>query len=367
MIKVDNFLKILNKNSINFYTGVPDSCLKNFTKELDKLDKNKHIIAVNEGSAVSLGIGYYLSTKKIPCIYMQNSGLTNAFNPIISLAHQKVYRIPMCLIIGWRGAPNEKDEPQHKVKGKITRELLRLLNIKYLELKTETDYRKLSKILRFCLKEKKIVAILIRKQILISKKKNPSIKRSGKLIQKEKFYFYLLKLINKNSAIISSTGYTSRELIFIRSKYNLKKGKDFYLVGGMGHTASVAGAYSIFKNRQTICLDGDGSLLMHMGSIKTVADNTGKNFKYILLNNNSHESVGGQTTNANSVDFKKLSISLGFKKYLKINSNIKLKENLKSILNSRGPVFAEVKIGSSIKEKLPRPKNLFSIKDEFIS
>ena len=131
MIKVDTLIDLLKKNKSNFYTGVPDSVLKELSSSLKKMSKKNHIIATNEGAAVSIGIGHYLSTKKIPVIYMQNSGLSNALNPLISIAHHKVYSIPLILIVGWRGSPRVKDEPQHNVKGKITEQILKLLNIKY--------------------------------------------------------------------------------------------------------------------------------------------------------------------------------------------------------------------------------------------
>ena len=126
MIFAEELIKSIFKKKINFFTGVPDSILKPLSEILQKKNKKNHIIATNEGSAISLGIGYYLSTKKIPCIYLQNSGLGNAINPLISVAHRKVYSIPMILLIGWRGSPNVKDEPQHKVKGAITKKLLKL-------------------------------------------------------------------------------------------------------------------------------------------------------------------------------------------------------------------------------------------------
>ena len=87
MIFINELVKCLQDNKINFFTGVPDSCLKVLTSFLEKYKKKKHIIAVNEGGAVSIGIGHYLSTKNIPCIYMQNSGLSNALNPLISIAN----------------------------------------------------------------------------------------------------------------------------------------------------------------------------------------------------------------------------------------------------------------------------------------
>jgi len=148
MIFVQDLLNTLKKNKINFYTGVPDSVLKKLSNHFNKLDKTKHIIAANEGSAVSIGIGYYLSTKKIACVYLQNSGLGNAINPLISIAHRKVYSVPVMLMIGWRGSPQKKDEPQHMVKGKITTKLLKLLDINYCVLKEKKDLIKLNKLIK---------------------------------------------------------------------------------------------------------------------------------------------------------------------------------------------------------------------------
>ena len=131
MVKINSLISILKKNNSDFFTGVPDSVLKELSYYLQSNKKIKHIIAVNEGAAVSIGIGYYLSSNKIPIIYMQNSGLSNALNPLISIAHKKVYSVPLILVIGWRGSPQIKDEPQHNVKGQITEQILKLLNIKY--------------------------------------------------------------------------------------------------------------------------------------------------------------------------------------------------------------------------------------------
>ena len=139
MIKVTTLINLLKKNDIDFFTGVPDSVLKELSSLLQSKNKKKHIIATSEGSAVSIGIGHYLATKKLPAVYMQNSGLSNALNPLISIAHEKVYSIPLILIIGWRGSPLVKDEPQHNVKGKITEQILKLLNIKYTILRSASD------------------------------------------------------------------------------------------------------------------------------------------------------------------------------------------------------------------------------------
>ena len=365
MIKVKSLINTLKKNKSDFFTGVPDSVLKELSFELQNKTKKNHIIASNEGSAISIGIGHYLSTKKIPTIYMQNSGLSNALNPLISIAHPKVYSIPLILIIGWRGSPRIKDEPQHNVKGKITENLLKLLNIKYTIVRNDKDLKKFDKQIKDAKKNNSIVACLIEQGTL--EKNNKKIKQKDYFkLDKETFFKTLLEITDNKSKIISSTGYNSREIMHIRQKYQLRKSQDFYMVGGMGHTASVALGYSLTTKKKTICIDGDGSLLMHLGSIKTAGTFASKNFKYVLLNNNTHDSVGGQSTYANQINFEKLSNSLGFKKYYSIKDNQNLKKTLKQFLSGNGLNFLEVKVTNSKIKNLPRPKNLIKIKNQFM-
>ena len=365
MIKIKSLINLLKKNGNNFFTGVPDSVLKELSIYLQSKSKKEHIIASNEGSAVSIGIGHYLSTKKIPCIYLQNSGLSNALNPLISIADKKVYSIPLILIIGWRGSPKIKDEPQHNVKGKITLDILKLLNIKHTIIRNNKDLVKFDKLIKNAKKNKNIVACLL-EQGTLEKSKKISKKKDFYRLNKEFFLKSFLETVSNNTRIISSTGYNSRELIYLRNKYDLNNSKDFYMVGGMGHTSSVALGFSISTNKKTICIDGDGSFLMHLGSIKTAGTFANKKFKYILLNNNSHDSVGGQNTYTDKIDFKKLSNSLGFKKFYCIQNNKNLKINIKNFLNEKDLSFLEVKISNSKIKNLPRPENLIKIKNLFM-
>ena len=365
MIEVNSLINLLKKNKTDFFTGVPDSVLKELSYYLQNKSKKNHVIASNEGSAISLGIGHYLSTKKVPCIYMQNSGLSNALNPLISIAHEKVYSIPLILVIGWRGSPNIKDEPQHNVKGQITQSILRLLNIKYTIIRSDTDLKKFEKQIKVGKKKSSIVACLIEQgtfeKIERKKKKNDFYK-----LDKTLFLKTLLETLEKDTKVISSTGYNSRELIYLRDKYKIKDSRDFYMVGGMGHTVSVALGYSLSSKKKTLCIDGDGSLLMHLGSIKTAGSFADKNFKYILLNNNSHDSVGGQNTYANDIDFKNLSKSLGFKRFYCITNDKNLKKNIKIFLKDDSLSFLEVKVSNNKIKKLPRPTDLIKIKKLFM-
>ena len=365
MIKVSTLINLLKKNESTFFTGVPDSVLKEFSSSLQNKNKKKHIIATNEGSAGALGIGHYLSTGKVPTIYMQNSGLSNALNPLISIAHKKVYSIPLILIIGWRGSPRIKDEPQHNVKGKITQKILKLLNIKYTILRSDSDLKKFNTQIKLAKKNKSVVACLI-EQGTLEKHKKVKTKKNLYKLNKEIFLKSLLQNLKNKTKIISSTGYNSREIMYLREKYHINNGKDFYMVGGMGHASSVALGYSLSSKNQTICVDGDGSFLMHLGSIKTAGTFANKNFKYILLNNNTHDSVGDQSTYANNIDFEKLSKSLGFKKFYLIKNKNDLVKNIKKFLSDNNLSFLEVKVENNKIKKLPRPKDLIEIKNKFL-
>ena len=124
---------------------------------------------------------------------------------------------------------------------------------------------------------------------------------------------------------------------------------------------------SLRSKKQIICLDGDGSLLMHLGSMFTAGHNDKIRLKHILLNNNSHESVGGQVTNANKINFKNLSKSLGYKYFYKIKKDSEIKPILSSFLKKKDCSFLEVKINTNLDLKLPRPKNLIKIKNTFLN
>ena len=272
----------------------------------------------------------------------------------------------MLLIIGWRGSPNSKDEPQHMVKGQITRNILKLLGIKYIKLKNEKDLKKLSKLIIYSKNKSVPVACLVENKTFNSVKNKKSLKNKN-TISRSKFIDSFLKCIPKNSKIVATTGYTSRELFHIRNKFNIKNSNDFYMVGGMGHASILSLGYSLNYKNQVFCLDGDGSLLMHMGALRTIGKFANKNFKHIIFNNNAHESVGGQRTSADTIDFRKLVKSIGYKRYFLIKDE---KGNIKTInnfINLPGPSFLEVKTKIESIKNIGRPKNLIKIKNDFKS
>lgn len=364
MINSQKLLKNIIKNDINFFCGVPDSILKFFSQEIASNNRVKNIITPNEGSSIALAAGYYLSKKKLACVYMQNSGLGNAINPLASIVHKKVYSIPMIILIGWRGAKGEKDEPQHVVKGTITKKILSLLGIKFIEVNSE-NFSKMNKLIKYSKTNSQPVAFLFKNNIFEKKNINIKIKKDN-CVKRNLVINKLLNLIKNDTKLVSTTGFTSRELFQLRNNSKKKnKGKDFYMVGGMGHASMVTLGVSLNTKKKVICLDGDGSFFMHLGALNTVGFFGKKNFKHILFNNYSHESVGGQPTYSENVNIKNLVLSMGYKYYKKINKKNDIDKELRRFLNLPGSSFLEVKTSIGSFKNLTRPKNLIKIKDDF--
>ena len=139
------------------------------------------------------------------------------------------------------------------------------------------------------------------------------------------------------------------------------------MVGGMGHSSSVTLGYALGSNKKIFCLDGDGSLLMHLGAMRTIGVTNKSGFKHILLNNNSHESVGAQPTYADGINFKNLSKSLGYKNYFQITKRQEIEKKIKKFISVNGPSLLEVKIQNRSLKNLGRPKNLVKVKNKFMN
>ena len=359
MIDPKDFLKFLNKNKINFYCGVPDSCVASLVRVM-----KKNYILANEGTAISFAGGYYLSTKKLPLVFFQNSGLGNATDPLTNLLSSDVYRIPLILLIGWRGYPNTKDEPQHMIQGRSLIKTLNSFDIRFCELKSKKSYSKIGNLIKFAKKKSKTVAILVNNKTFINNYNSNKDYNNYKILRSDVLN-ELLKISSKKDRIFSSVGYNSRELYQLSLEKKISR-KIIYLVGGMGHTAAIALGSNLFnKNtRNTICIDGDGSFIMHLGSLLNASNFSKKNFKYLVLNNDSHESIGSIDLNF-KIDYEKFAKSIGFKKFICSKNKKEVKNNLKKFIKYKGSVFHTVYIKNSSFKNLMRVKEFEKIKKNF--
>ena len=360
MLEVSWLFRELQARQVSFFTGVPDSLLKEFCLYMsEEVRPQHHIIAANEGNAIALATGYYLATRKYGLVYMQNSGLGNAVNPLTSLTDPAVYKIPLLLMIGWRGEPGVHDEPQHVKQGEITLDLLNVLGIPYIILPADQEAAmdaldKLAKILQ---QEGRPCALVVRK--------GSFAKYIGKAVQagldegmsREDAIREIAKSLQDSDIVVSTTGMISRELFEFRAATNnIDLGQDFLTVGSMGHASQIALGIALQKpNRIVYCLDGDGAFIMHMGGSAVIGTQSPTNFRHIVLNNGAHDSVGGQPTAALSIDIPTIARSCKYKAARRVGKFVELVDALEWIKNVEGPVLLEILVNKGSRPNLGRP------------
>lgn len=355
-MKVEKLLEIIGSD---FYSGVPDSQLKalcNCLMNKYGIDPKHHIIAANEGNSTALAAGYHLSTGKVPVVYMQNSGEGNIINPVASLLNDKVYAIPVVFIIGWRGEPGVHDEPQHIYQGEVTVKLLDDMGIQSFIIGKETTDEEVAKAMdgfKLLLNQGKNVAFVVRKGGL-SYDGNIVYKNNNSMLRED----IIRHIVNVSGEdpIVSTTGKASRELFEIREANHQSHKYDFLTVGSMGHSSSIALGVAINKPEKKIwCIDGDGAVLMHMGSMAVIGANAPKNLVHIVINNSAHETVGGQPTVADKIDLVAIAKACGYKNAVSVDSFEVLDNTLQFAKTSSDLCFIEVKCSIGARDNLGRP------------
>lgn len=352
MVDTKGFYQALVSRGMDLFAGVPDSLLANFCAYVtETAPEGRHIITANEGSAVGMACGYHLSTGKYGVVYMQNSGQGNAINPLLSLADDDVYGIPMLLVIGWRGEPGFHDEPQHVKQGKVTLTLLDTMGIPYRIL--EDDYApQLDELATLMQAESRPVALVVRKDTFSPYKLTSP--EAALPLSREQALALILSRLSSEDMVVSTTGKTSREVFELREQQGQGHDNDFLTVGGMGHTSSIAFGMALGTEKNVYCIDGDGSLLMHMGALGPIMQQAPQNFKYILNNNGAHESVGGQPTVAFAIDVEKLLYGLGFDSVITAETEAELLAGMEA-LSAQGKTALILRTRQGSRSDLGRP------------
>ena len=348
MFSPKQFIDGLGASGVDYFVGVPDSLLKDVLSYIEEcVPRERHIIAANEGNAIGIATGYHLATGKLACVYLQNSGLGNAVNPLTSLADPEVYSVPMLLVIGWRGEPGVADEPQHIKQGRITPALLDILEIPHTD-----DVSKVGEMVERAKKESRPVALVVHAGAFEAYKgKAPS---SALPCTREAAIEEIVASLEPNAIVVSTTGKISRELYEVRARRN-EPMRDFLTVGSMGHANQIALGIAVQKpDRPVYCLDGDGATLMHLGGLATVGWIAPKNLKHIVLNNLAHESVGGQPSAAAVINLPAAALALGYASA----ASVDLKEAIAPAIKAmgEGPALLEVKVNLESRKDLVRPK-----------
>lgn len=358
MIDSSKLYKAFLDQEVTFFSGVPDSLLKNFCGYIfTNSEPHQHVVAANEGGAVALASGFHLATGKVGLVYLQNSGLGNAINPLVSLADKSVYSIPIILFIGWRGAPGKKDEPQHIAQGEITLSLLDTLSISY-EILPEDEEEAITLVERVCSEAKKDnspKAIVVRDGLFKDNEEKVVVKNEYSLTREEALKI-IISTLDDDAVVVSSTGKLSRELFELRENLGDGHKYDFLTVGSMGHASQIALGIAIQKpKRKVYCLDGDGAAIMHLGSLAIIGKENPNNFHHIIFNNGVHESVGGQPTAGFSINFEGIANSCNYKHTMCVATEEDLLKAMETVNNSKDLTFLEVRVNVGSRNDLTRP------------
>lgn len=354
---------------IEFFTGVPDSCFRPWINYLVEKHPRDHLIATNEGEALSIAAGYSLATGKTAGVYLQNSGLGNLINPLTSIIDPLVYGIPVLLLISWRAKPGHPDEPQHRRMGENMPAILDTLGVPFAIFDKDRLGDILSHDFNAARNNGQSFALLMRKDDIDDYPDQPNELQSdeaGNELTRWDALVAITEFFGRNAVYFSTTGKTSRELYLLRDETGEDHSLDFLNVGGMGYVSSLAVGFSLHSRKRVVVFDGDGSVLMHMGTLATIGHYVPTNLVHFILDNNSHDSVGGSKTVSDTVNFELLGRAIGYKRTSRVKSKSALQEELGTLQTHEGPALISVKIKKGSREDLPRPsispverKNLF--------
>ena len=365
MISAYDFLSQCKDFGFQFFTGTPCSYLKPFINFVIESPNFEFIDATNEGDAVAIAAGATLAGKK-SVVMFQNSGLGNAINPLSSLTD--TFKIPMLLIVTHRGEPGgPPDEPQHELMGQITIPMLETLKLGWDFFPNQPDLIRpaLLKAAAFMEKEKRpFVFIMKKNDVSPYPLKEDQPKRNSvfnishqdnflKPINERYSRTQALKIIQsmemEKTVLIATTGKTGRELFEMEDRPN-----QFYMVGSMGCALPLGLGISLARpDLKVVVIDGDGALLMRTGSMGSVGYFRPKNLIHILLDNEVHDSTGGQKTASPNISFGALAKGFNYKNVFTTDCIFQFENYLRDL--NEGPTFLHLKIKKGSPFELGRP------------
>lgn len=364
MIPAAAFIEHLRGLGYSQYAGVPCSFLKPFINYVISDPSLNYLGAASEGEAVGITMGAYLAGRKTVTM-CQNSGLGNMVNPLTSLNYP--FRVPTLLITTWRGEPGVADEPQHILMGQITQQLLETMRIPWLPFPTEDNEitPTMAKAEEYMTRERLPFALVMTKDSVaefeLAAQHRPKVvecnlrqelglPETGRMIRTEVLQVVLDNLTG-NEAILGTTGKTGRELFTIADRPN-----HLYVVGGMGTASGIGlGIARALPGQPVVVLDGDGAALMKLGALATIGACQPANLLHILIDNESHDSTGGQQTVSSVVRFAEIAAASNYRNAWSLDRREDVAAAVKQLRNSPGPSLLHIKIKAGSPEKLGRP------------
>ncbi len=358
MIEGDALVAEFAAAGVGLFTGVPDSVLGGFCHALQLPPwHQRHQVAANEGGAVGLAIGHYLGSGRVPLVYLQNSGLGNAANPLISLAHADVYGVPMVMLIGWRGAPGVADEPQHVAQGGALCAQLASMGIEWFAPQRADEVLMMAaEAVALASARAAPVALLVTPGLLAKSQASPATRRCATLSRAD--VIEIMLTMAAEARVVATTGMASRELYQLRLSRGETDARDFLCVGGMGHASQVALGLALAQpDLPVVCLDGDGAALMHLGGLAAIGASGVREVIHIVLHDGMHSSVGGQPTVAPAADLAAIARACGYVLARRVHNGQELRAAYEEAVRAQGPSLLDVQVTGAGRTGLGRPES----------
>jgi phosphonopyruvate decarboxylase len=364
MIKAAAFIEPLRARGYSQYAGVPCSYLKPFINYVIGDQSLKYTGAASEGEAVGISMGAYLAGQKTVTM-CQNSGLGNMVNPLTSLNYP--FRVPTLLITTWRGEPGRPDEPQHILMGQITHQLLETMRIPWLPfpadasridevlVQAETSMQQHQLPFALVMSEGSVEEHELSRQSVPARvpaqvEQKSSVSSGDRMIRTEALET-ILQSLEGNEAVIATTGKTGRELFTIADRPN-----HLYVVGGMGTASAIGFGICLARpDQRVVVIDGDGAALMKLGAFATIGYYSPPNLLHIILDNEAHDSTGGQSTSSPVVSFAHIAAAANYRNATALESRTDLAAAIKALRHQIGPTLLHVKIRQGSPKTLGRP------------
>ena len=361
-MKAERFFETLLNNGLGPFTGVPCSIAGDLITCAQNSESSRYYTATSEGEAMGIAAGFGL-TGKTPVVIMQNDGFGNAVNPLSSL--QLIYEMPALLIITWRAEPGGKpDAPQHLIMGRILLEMLDIMGIPYsvLEDGDAVLNDEVKKAKAYMTKENKPCAFIIRRGYFETEDRKKESRMISKGPRRADFIRVLAERIGDDIAV-ATTGYTGREML---QEKRIVSG--FYMAGSMGCAGSIGLALALERpEKKVYILDGDGALLMKMGTLGTIGFYAPPNMIHILFDNGSYESTGGQETVGRNVNFTEAALNAGYRGAESVETINGFSDFLDRSRDIKGPLMCRIKIEPGTLEGLKRPEQTCrQLKEDFM-
>jgi phosphonopyruvate decarboxylase len=358
LIDPARLLQALLDGGVRFFAGVPDSVLANLCFAIaDSVPRHEHVVTANEGGAIAAAAGHYLATGRTGVVYLQNSGLGNAVNPLASLASREVAGIPMLLLVGWRGEPGQADEVEHRLQGRITVPQLDLLGISS-ELLPDDETEAaacLRRLLDRASDTRAPAAAVIRPGRIAAPARARPVAEDLEL-SRERAIVIVTGHLPDDALVVSTTGKASRELYETRARACHGHDRDFLMVGSMGHASQIALGLALGRPAlPVICLDGDAAAAMHLGSFAVIGSSSAGNLRHVVLHNGAHDSVGGHPSAGAGQSFAAIALACGYRWARTALDEQGLHAAMGEMLRQSGPTLLEVRVRRGARTDLGRP------------